>query len=64
MQCERRETITYEVRHMVSLIVDSMDAGMEEEARLILLFKAAALIGTEQGEEADFQYLQYAVAVG
>jgi hypothetical protein len=28
------------------------------------LFKAAALLGTERGEEADFQYLQYAVAVG
>jgi hypothetical protein len=64
MQCERRETITCEVRHMVSLILESMDAGMEEEASLLLLFKAAALLGTERGEEAVFQYLQYAIAVG
>jgi hypothetical protein len=34
MQRERRETITYEVRHMVSLLVDSMDAGMYEESHL------------------------------
>jgi hypothetical protein len=64
MQCERQETITYEVRHMVSLIVDSMDAGMDEEARLFSLFKVTALLGTERGEEADFKYLQYAIAVG
>jgi hypothetical protein len=37
---------------------------MEEEARLLLLFKAAALLGYERGEEAVFQYLKYAVAVG
>jgi hypothetical protein len=49
---------------MVSLIAESMDSGMEEEARLLLLFKAAALLGTEWGEEAVFQYLQYDVAVG
>jgi hypothetical protein len=48
MQCERQETITYEVRHMVSLIVDSMDAGMDEESHLISLFKTAALLGTER----------------
>jgi hypothetical protein len=64
MQCERRETITYEVRHMVSLIVDSMDAGMDEESRLFSLFKAAALLGTEREEETDFKYLQYPLAVG
>jgi hypothetical protein len=29
MQCERQETITYEVRNMVSLIVESMDSGMD-----------------------------------
>jgi hypothetical protein len=28
------------------------------------LFKAAALLGTESREEADFKYLQYAIAVG
>jgi hypothetical protein len=48
IQCERRDTITYEVRHMVSLIVDSMDDGMHEEYRLLSLFKAAALLGTER----------------
>jgi hypothetical protein len=58
MQCERRETITYEVRHMVSLIVDSMDAGMDEESRLFSLFRAAALLGNEREEEADLKYLQ------
>jgi hypothetical protein len=63
MQCEHHETITYEVRHMVSLIVESKDAGMDEEARLFSLFKAAALLGTERGEDAGFKYLQYASAV-
>jgi hypothetical protein len=64
MQCERRETITYEVRHMVSKIVDSMDAGMDEESRLFSLFKAAALLVTEREEETDFNYLQYPLDVG
>jgi hypothetical protein len=63
MQCERQETITYEVRHMVSLIVDIMDAGMDEESRLFSLFRAAALLGTEREEEADFKYLQYPLDV-
>jgi hypothetical protein len=58
MKCERRETITYEVIYMVSPIVERMDADMDEEARLFSLFKAAALLGTERGEEADFKYLQ------
>jgi hypothetical protein len=35
------------VRHVVSLILESMDAGMDEEAHLFLLFKAEALLGTE-----------------
>jgi hypothetical protein len=64
MQCERRETITYEVRHMVSLIVDNMDAGMDEEYRLFSLFRASDILGTEKEEEADFKYLQYPLAVG
>jgi hypothetical protein len=64
MQCERQETITYEVRHMVSLILESMDAGMDEEERLFSLFKASALLGTERGEGADFKYLQYTIDVG
>jgi hypothetical protein len=64
MQSERRETITYEVKHMVSLIVDIMDAGMDEESGLFSLLKAAALLGTESEEEAEFMYLQYPLAVG
>jgi hypothetical protein len=63
MQRERRETITYEVRHVVSLIVESMDSVMDEEARLFSLLKDAALLGTERGEEADFKYLQYTITV-
>jgi hypothetical protein len=56
-QCERWETITYEVIHMVSLVVESMDAVMDEEVCLFSLFKSEALLGTERGAEAEFKYL-------
>jgi hypothetical protein len=61
MQCERRETITYEVRHMVPLIVI---AGTYEEASLFALLKSAALLGTQRGDEADFKCIQFAIAIG
>jgi hypothetical protein len=50
MQCERRETITFEMRSMVLLIVESNIAGTDEEASLLALFKAAALLGTQRGD--------------
>jgi hypothetical protein len=64
MQCERRETITYEVRHMVPLIVESKIAGTYEEASLFDLFKSSALLGTHCGDEADFKCIQVAIAIG
>jgi hypothetical protein len=49
---------------MMSLIVDIMDAGMDEESRLFSLIRDAALPGTEKEDQADFKYLQYPLAVG
>jgi hypothetical protein len=62
MQCERRETVTFEVRHMVPLIVESNIAGTYEEASLFALFKAAALLGTQRGDEVNFNYIKVAIA--
>jgi hypothetical protein len=62
MQCERRETITFEVRHMVRLIVESNIAGTDEEASLFALFRAAALLGTQRCDEVNFNYIQVAIA--
>jgi hypothetical protein len=64
MQCKRRETITNEVRHMVLLIVESKIAGTYEEASLFALFKSAALLGTQCGDEADLKCIQAAIAIG
>jgi hypothetical protein len=64
MQSERRDTITFEVRSMVPLIVESKIAGTDEEASLFALFKSAALLGTQHGDEVDFNYTQVAIAAG
>jgi hypothetical protein len=64
MQCERRETITFEVRSMVPLIVESNIAVNDEEASLFAFFKAAALLGTHHGDEVNFNYIQVAIATG
>jgi hypothetical protein len=58
MQCERLETITFEVRSMVTLIAESIIAGTDEEASLFALFKAAALLGTQHCDEVNFNYIQ------
>jgi hypothetical protein len=62
--CERRETITFEVRHMVLLIVESNISGTDEEASLFALFKAAALLGTQRDDEVNLNYFQVAIAAG
>jgi hypothetical protein len=64
MQCERRETITFEVRHMVPLIVESNIAGTCEEASLFAMFKSEALLETQRGDEVNFNYIQVAIAAG
>jgi hypothetical protein len=64
MQCEIRETITFEVIYMVPLIVESHIVGKDEEASLFSLFKAAALLGTQRGDEVNFNYSQVSIAAG
>jgi hypothetical protein len=64
MQCERRETITFEGRSMVPLIVESSIAGIAEEASLFAFLKAATLLGTKCGDEVDFNYIQVVIAAG
>jgi hypothetical protein len=64
MQCERRETITFEVIYMFPLIVESNISGTNEEASLSALFKAAALLGTQCGDEVNFNYIQVDIAAG
>jgi hypothetical protein len=64
MQCERHEIITFEVRHMVPLIVERNIAGTDEEASLFALFKAATLLGTQHDDEVNFNYIQVAIIAG
>jgi hypothetical protein len=64
MQCERHDTITFEVRSMVPLIVEIKIAGTDEEASLFTLFKSASLLGTQHGGEVDFHYIQVVIAAG
>jgi hypothetical protein len=53
MQCERRKTITFEVRHMVPIILERKIAGTYEEAPLFALFKSVALFDRHHGDEVD-----------
>jgi hypothetical protein len=64
MKCERRENITFEVRSMVPLIVESNIADTGEETSLFALFKAAALLGTQRGNVVNFKYIQVAIDAG
>jgi hypothetical protein len=49
---------------MVPLIVESNIAGKDEKASLFALVKAAALLGTQCGDEVNFKYIQVAIAAG
>jgi hypothetical protein len=64
MQCERCETITFEVRIMFPLIVESNISGTDEVASLFALFKEEALLGTQRGDEVNFNYIQVVIAAG
>jgi hypothetical protein len=49
---------------MVPVIAESNIAGKDEVASLFALFKAAALLGTQRGDEVNFNYIQVAIADG
>jgi hypothetical protein len=52
---------------MVTLIVEINISGTDEEASLFALFalfKAAELLGTQHGDEVNFDYIQVARAAG
>jgi hypothetical protein len=49
---------------MVPLIVESNIAGTDEGASLFALFKATTLLGTQRGDQVNFNYIKVSIAAG